>query len=904
MKKQLEQDGLQKIRTDLEWVMQCFKEVLEELGESSLANSLPWVNDSSPGATTPPVDENKLIQTFSISFQLLNMVEENAAAQFRRKLETAEGLQAIRGSWGETIAHWLAAGLTQQQMADLLPTLHIRPVLTAHPTEAKRVTVLGLHRELYLLLVRRENTVWSATERIRLRDQTKALLERWWRTGEIYLDKPDLEAERNNVLHYFSEVFPLALAQTDERLRSAWQEAGLDSTLVQEPEHFPKLEFGSWVGGDRDGHPFVTPRITRETLAIHRQTALHLIRDRLVDLGRRISFSGLTNPIPDDFQEALTQKAYALGQVGQEALARNPNEPWRQFVNLMLLNLDHTLAGDQRGGYQKPEELSEDLRTLRKSLRDIQAHQVIQDILFPIERMVHCFGFHLAKLDFRNNSAYHEKAISQILAKAGMTDSAYANWTEPQRLSFLNEELQTNRPFLVPGTYCGPEADAVLGYFREVRDYIDQYGTDGIGSFIVSMTRSLSDLLLVYLFMRETNLLDEDIPVVPLLETIEDLAAGPNILDDFLSHPVNRKRRARQTHPVQEVMLGYSDSNKDGGIMASRWNIYRAERRLSEVADRHGVALCFFHGIGGTISRGGGKIHRFLDSKPLGGVSGHIKLTVQGETIAQQYANLINATYNLEMLIAGVARQTMRPYLPGSSEEKYPYPVVDQLTEAAFRKYRQLIEHEHFIPFYRQATPIDVLEQSKIGSRPARRTGQQSLDDLRAIPWVFSWSQARFNLTGWYGLGTALEQIHQQLPTGTEQLQQAAQDWPFIKYILIQVETNLLNADPDVMETYADLVSPADLGQSLLQDIRAEREKGLQGIARLLGGEREKRRISQLENIALRGGVLRQLNTLQIKYLQEWRKDQAAGRSEEAEALLPKLLLLVNAIAGGLKHTG
>lgn len=904
MKQQLEQDGLNKIRTDLHWIMECFRDVLTDLDETQLAQALPWINEQNPDIPADSPAEDKLIQALSISFQLLNMVEENAAAQFRRKLETQGGTKAIRGSWGETLHQWQEAGLSEEQMAALLPQLHVQPVLTAHPTEAKRVTVLSLHRELYLLLVKRENTVWSTNEKKELREQVKALLERWWRTGEIYLEKPDLAAERNNLLHYFKNVFPRALQRTDQRLRDAWAEAGLDPARIATVEHFPRLRFGSWVGGDRDGHPFVTPHITRETLGIHRQAALELIHEELKALGSKVSFSAYSNAVSDDFKEVLAQKAYAHGAAGQEALARNPNEPWRQYVNLLVLNLEHTLAGRPREGYREASELAADLTVLRQSLLATGADRMAQDLVFPVERLVQTFGFHLARLDIRNNSAYHEKAISQILAKAGYEDADYAAWSEEKRLAFLNEELQLNRPFLVPDTACGTEADAVLGYLRVVRAWIDEHGAAGIGSFIVSMTRSLSDLLLVYVFMRETGLLDEAIPVVPLLETIDDLEAGPDILEAYLSHPLTQKRLQAMDEPVQEIMLGYSDSNKDGGILASRWNIYCAERRLTEVADGHNVKLCFFHGIGGTISRGGGKIHRFLDSKPLGGLTGHIKLTVQGETIAQQYANLINATYNLEMLIAGVARQTMRPQLPGATEEKYPYELVDELTVASLKQYRSLIDHPDFIQFYGQATPIDILEQSKIGSRPARRTGQRSLNDLRAIPWVFSWSQARFNLTGWFGLGKALEQLQAQHPGSHKRLQDAATEWAFLKYFFIQVETNLLNADEEMMQAYGDLVDDEQLRQELMDLIQHDRKAGLEAISSIMDASVEERRQSQLQNISLRGDALQRLNQLQIKYLQAWRRDQAADPERAAEQWLTKNLLLVNAIAGGLKHTG
>jgi phosphoenolpyruvate carboxylase len=353
---------------------------------------------------------------------------------------------------------------------------------------------------------------------------------------------------------------------------------------------------------------------------------------------------------------------------------------------------------------------------------------------------------------------------------------------------------------------------------------------------------------------------------------------------------------------VQEVMLGYSDSNKDGGIFASRWAIYQAEKQLTAIGKKNNVDIRFFHGTGGTISRGGGKMHRFMDSMPPGTVSGQMKITVQGESIAQQYANRITATYNFEMLLAGVARQAMIKE-NSAPEIDYPEDVLHKLATYSFEAYRKLVEYPGFIDFYSHATPIDVLENSKIGSRPARRTGQRTLQDLRAIPWVFSWSQARFNLTGWYGMGSAIKTLFENDRDAYSRLQASVESWPFLRYTLIQVETNLLNADKHWMKTFAEQVPDKQLGEALLQKLLIEHEEALLQIGQLLGTPAGERRTAQMENVNLRGEPLYRLHALQMDYLKQWRtiKDVDA---EESNKLLQKLLLLVNAIAGGLKHTG
>ncbi len=904
-KEQIQAEGLQKVHTDIQFVMSAFKEMLLSLGEENLAALLPWVNEVPENQENYQVSNERLIQAIGMSFELLNLVEENAATQFRRKTETLFGLESIRGSWGETLLEWKQAGIAPKKMVELLPKIDVMPVLTAHPTEAKRVTVLELHRELYTLLVRLENPVWSTTERQLLRQEMIGLLERWWRTGEIYLEKPSLQDERNNLMHYFKNVFPVVLRLTDQRLIDAWKTMGFDPEMLQEAEQFPKLQFGSWVGGDRDGHPFVTAEFTASTLRLHRQTALKLIDKELTQLGARLSLSDQMNSTPEAFQALIQMKAIALGMEGQQAVLRNPLEPWRQFVNLMSVRLKHTLQErfdlDSACYYARPADLLADLHQLRQALLQVNAQRLVKELLFPVQRMVQCFGFHLAKLDIRQNSAYHEKALSQILQTSGQTDFDYGNWDEVKRLAFLNRELQSNRPFVLAGTSCGPEADKLLGYYRELKVYIDSYGPEGIGSIIVSMTRSLSDLLVVYIFLREVGLLDTQLPVVPLLETIEDLVAGGEILEAFLTHPVTVRRRKGQAIPFQEIMLGYSDSNKDGGILTSRWNIYKAEQQLTRIAEQHHVKLCFFHGRGGTISRGGGKVHRFMDSMPPGSVSGKVKMTVQGETIANQFANRLNATYNLEMFIAGTARQAMVSQI--KEDDLSLRDIMDRLENIAKQSYRKLLDHPGFIDFYTQATPIDVLEHSKIGSRPARRTGQRSLDDLRSIPWVFSWSQSRFNLTGWFGTGTALQKLKTEFPQDFAKLQAVADQWPFLMYRLIQIETNLLQTDPQVMESFADMVSNESARTELMELILKDREASLHLIEELMGAPRSERRVSQLENIRLRGKALAMLHRLQLSYIQQWRvKD---GRTqEENDHLLLILLLLVNAISGGLKGTG
>ncbi|MFY8004868.1 MAG: phosphoenolpyruvate carboxylase, partial [Chitinophagaceae bacterium] len=393
-------------------------------------------------------DEEKLIQALSISFQLMNLVEQNAAVQFRRNLVNQQGSTAIRGSWSETLEKLKAIGLSQEQILSSLEKVTVMPVLTAHPTESKRLSVIDLHREFYLLLVKMENSIWSITERKMMVIEMKSLLERWWRTGEVYLEKPTVAAERNNVLHYFAKVFPLALQQADNQLKQSWESVGFNIGLLNNANCFPKWQFGSWVGGDRDGHPYVTAEITAETLQLHRKTAIEILIQQIHGLSAKLSFSATRNTIPNSLTKLIEEKIEFLGAEGKELVERNKLEPWRQLLNLIKLQLTYSLnAADNNKAYHSANELSADLNTLKESLIEINGQAIVSQLLFPLERQVQCFGLHLAKLDIRQNSTFHDKALEQMLQAEQPALTAFSTWDEQQKINFLTKELMSDRPF-------------------------------------------------------------------------------------------------------------------------------------------------------------------------------------------------------------------------------------------------------------------------------------------------------------------------------------------------------------------------------------------------------------------------------------------------------------------------
>ncbi|NTV04901.1 MAG: phosphoenolpyruvate carboxylase [Chlorobiaceae bacterium] len=913
----------EKAERDFMFLLLCFQEVLHDLGEHELAEHLPWQNTGMPLECYP--NSERALQAFSILFQLLNMAEENSAAQNRRALEAEQGLSHLTGLWGRTLGRLRELGITETEIRTLLPEIAINAVLTAHPTEAKRKTVLEQHRQLYLLLVKRENQMWTPLEKVDIRNEIKVVMERLWRTGEILFEKPEVSDERRNVIHYLFNIFPEVLPMLDKRLLQAWKDAGFDPCTLSDPRTLPRLSFGSWVGGDRDGHPLVTAEVTEETLINMRRNALTLVQRHLEEIASKLSFcERLQNP---DKQllfriASLSQK---LGETSLEAIQRNRHEPWRQFLNLMIASLPHTAERSdtiqktfEQSCYSCSEELLDDLSLLRQSLIDIGAQHIADSEIAPVYRIVQTFGFHLGTIDIRQNSHFHDLALSQLMTASGLNGTDFLGWDEEARRAFLDRELQSPRPFTHPDMNVGAEAETVLACYKVLLNHTKQYGTGGLGSLIVSMTRNTSDLLVVYLFAREVGLMtpagdgDGDaciLPVVPLFETIEDLEKSPAILEEFLQHPVTRRsleyrrKKGGNKKAVQEVMIGYSDSNKDGGIFASTWTLYRAQEALLEAAERSNTAILFFHGRGGSISRGAGPTHRFLKAQPYGSFNAGMCFTEQGETIAQKYANRISAVYNLELFMAGVTAAIAKQQ--NSPKKAHPLePVMDILSEKSNHAYRELIEAEGFLNFFREATPIDIIESSRIGSRPSRRSGQTTLKDLRAIPWVFSWNQARFSLSGWYGVGSALEHLHNTNPQAFDEIRFRSHAWPPLRYIISNADTSMASADLEVMSQYATLVNDFTIRDRILGMITAEYHRTKKYIELLFSEPLEIQRLNVNKFIAPRREGLDMLHQQQIKLLRQWRTLKDAAKQEEADGMLPELFLTVNAISGGLRTTG
>lgn len=913
----------QKLMGDLSFMTSCLKEVVLELESAELSSMIPWQEDSSDqyeNLDIQNINPQKLNQLLSLSFQLLNMAEENTNIQFRRQQQTNGQIEA--GLWSEALQTLKDQDISGSQILKLIRSMKVEPVLTAHPTEAKRTTVLEHHRDLYLQLVKRENQMWTPDEQEWLREDVKATLERLWRTGEIHLERPDVEFEQKSMMHYFKNVFPPMIHWLDQRFESAWKNIGFKEQLDYWAQDYPTIQFGSWVGGDRDGHPFVTAPLTAQVLKDLRLNALIVIRHSLVNLASKLSLSDSIQSVPKILNERLAEYEKSCPEFYNSSRGRNSGESWRTLVSIMIHRLpievvrNHaTRLDDSNFSYQKPSELMEDLQILRDSLLAVKADRLVYSELKKTVRTLQTFGFHTAHLDIRQNSAVHDQALGQLFDSAGViNEHDYLKLSTEEKSLHISRELLTHRPLAMCNEDLTGSAESVLSCYKALVDYIHQYGYSGLGSLIVSMTHCAGDLFTVYLLAREVGLAKLEksqlicpLQVVPLFETIDDLKSSPAILDEFLSHPTTQAslkyqaEREGRAKPYQQVMIGYSDSCKDGGILSSQWNLNIAQKHMCEVAQRHGVEVCFFHGRGGSISRGAGPINRFFHALPKSSHTGLFRMTEQGETISRKYANMATGVYNLELLVASLAKETL-------SIESFPddpklNEIMTSIADSSFKTYRELVTHSDFPTFFSEATPIDVLEHAKIGSRPAKRTGKASIEDLRAIPWVFSWNQSRFYLPSWYGVGSAFEELEKIDPDRFRYIIGKSNEFPILNYVLNNVETTVASASREVMDMYMDLVEDGGVRDYFKKLIMSEHEKTEYYLTKLLGGTFSERRPHASRTILLRDKSLLSLHKLQVKNLRQWRKhkdqpDQLSGQ------YLDQLLLTINAIASGLRNTG
>ncbi|MFD0986030.1 phosphoenolpyruvate carboxylase [Methyloligella solikamskensis] len=855
---------------------------------------------------------SRALQAQGIWFQLLSIAEQNAAMRSRRHIEKTRGRDELKGTFASVLSEAARDGIDASEIQHLLKNLRIRPVITAHPTEAKRVTVLEKLRKVYLLLRELELTRWTERERRRHLDALRDQVELIWMTGELHLEKPTVDKEVSWGLHFFDETIfdraPEMLHEFCEVLEQYYPH--------QDFEIPPFFQFGSWIGGDRDGNPFVTSDVTRVTLKENALASMRYYRGRLNDLVRMLSISKRVSPISDKFAKALEAELAASGREAQIE-ARNPGEAYRQYLTCALRKLEATIARTEHNKqpdgpyYTNADELIADLRTLETALIDANSASIAVDMVRPVRRAVEIFRFSTVRLDLRENSTRTTGALQSlwkvIEGKDGGEPPApdsdeWKKWlvTELGRPKHSERDLDA----------LSEDAAETLSTLRLVAEMREGLDREAFGGFILSMTTSVADILGVYLLAKEAGVfLDAQgteicpLPIVPLFETIEDLRAAPAIMKELLDVPVVR-RSTRWQGGVQEVMIGYSDSNKDGGFVASNWELSKAQSRLTKLSDDAGIPIAFFHGRGGSVSRGGAPTGRAIAAQPAGSIRGRFRITEQGEVVSFKYANKGTALYQMELLGASVFAHALK-----SEREEALVPraefedAMEALSGASRAAYSKFLTHPDLVTYFQAASPLEEISLLNIGSRPSRRFGAKSLSDLRAIPWVFAWSQNRHAITGWYGVGSGIKSfLEVRGDSGEKLLRRMFSDSRLFRLVMDEVEKMLLIVDLSVGRSYASLVSDEKARDAIFSMIEREYRLTTEMVLRISGDDQIAERFPDFSR-SLKGRLptINEVNREQVELLRRFRS--AETESEREEYKVP-LLMSINCIAAGLGATG
>lgn len=836
---------------------------------------------------------DRMVKAFSIYFQLINLAEQQH--RLRRRRATGERPPE---SLADLVAQLAGRGLAPAQVQALLDSLRVELVLTAHPTEAARRTALEKHWTIARSLAALGTGRLSDGERQRHLTRIAEEVEVLWQTDEVRRTRPSPLDEAKGVLPYFDTVFfqvlPDLHLELEALLRQQWPD-----------HHFrvgPILRVATWVGGDRDGNPNVTAGVTRQVLALQKDRVLALYEQAVTDLARRLSQSNSKAGTTAELEASLAADTTRFPADAGALAARNPEEPYRRKLSFMARRLQASRSGGD-GRYTGSAEFLADLRLVQASLAAAGARRAAGGGMERLIRQVELFGFYLARMDVREHSGRVVAAAAELLQLAGICPDLTA-LSEAERQQLLLAELQNLRPLHPNWAPLTPATSEVLATFREIEQAGATIDRGAVDTYILSMTEHASDLLAALLLAKEVGLVrlgaggvEADIQVVPLFETIDDLQAAPRIMGELWAMPLYRSL-LQASGGVQEIMLGYSDSNKDGGYLASNWGLYRAQEALAAQAACSGVRLQFFHGRGGALGRGGGSLHRAVRAQPPGSLSGRVKFTEQGEVIAFRYGWPELAARNLEQLLFAVVESSL-------SRSTDPMPAawgeaMDEMSVASRQVYRNLVyEHPDFLEYFRNATPVNEIAALNIGSRPARRSAGTDITQMRAIPWVFSWTQSRHLLPAWYGVGAAVNAFIAVDPDRRGPLlQEMARQWPFFRALFDTLQMALAKADMEVATQYASLAPPE--AAPIFTDIQAEYQRTRETALTLLGQDQLLDDQPALQrSIALRNPYVDPISYIQVNLLSRYRE---GGRQDQE--LLSTILLTVGGIAAGLRSTG
>jgi phosphoenolpyruvate carboxylase len=860
----------------------------------------------------PDTERQAVIQAFSLYFQLVNLAEQHHRLRRRRAYEVASHAVPPRGTLEATLGHLVEKGVSAVEMTQLLDTLGLELVLTAHPTEALRRTILDKHEKIMVQLALLDDARITPREQRDAMMSIKAQIVSMWQTRSVRKSRITVIDEVRNGLYFLDQILFDVIPQIHMDLEDA-----LDTYYPgPAPWHVPTfLRFGSWMGGDRDGNPNVTAAVTLETLKIHADLALRKYEERVRGLGRELSTSLESMGANSEFLSSLSE----TGTLEVGGVETEWDEPYRAKVSQILQRLQATrahLLNEQndtaKTGYLTPQALYEDVQLMATSLSRHQGDALVRAFVAPLLRQIELFGFHMATLDIRQHSGVHEAAIDDLFRQAGL--GSYADLSETGKIESLTRFLKDPRPIYNAHLTYAPATIEALAVFQTIATAHRRFGEKSIQNYLISMSQGASDVLEVLLLAKESGLFVWDceasqpghsaIHVAPLFETIDDLERASGFVQTLFENEVYRAHVATKGD-MQEIMLGYSDSNKDGGYFIANWALYQCQQAIYKVARVHGVKLKFFHGRGGALGRGGGPVEKSILAQPPEALQGKVKITEQGEVISQRYGHPGIAARSLESAISAVLLASTMESPEIVSEDQGTEPtqseLMQQLAASSFAAYRKLVyETPDFLQYFQEATPIRELAKLNIGSRPAKRTNSPAIEDLRAIPWVFSWTQSRHLLPAWFGVGTAFEDLLTGAPDLLEKLQKMYQSWPFFTTLLDNLEMALAKADMRIAKEYSELVSDAQVATRVFGEIEREFARTEQYILKITGHSAllETTPVIQ-ESIRLRNPYVDPLSFFQTALLRELR-----ASSEEESDCLVDVLLTINGIASGLRNTG
>ena len=866
-------------------------------GDPASRAELAALLDPLPRDTTQAV-----VRAFSYFLQLANIAEDEHHIR-RRRAHDLVASPPREGSLIFALDALAEARVSPEAIADFFAHALVAPVLTAHPTEVQRQSLLRNHRDIARLLDQRERLQLTPEEEA---DNELALANAiltLWQSRMLRPTRLKVVDEVKNGIRYFRETFftelPRLYIQVAEQLQKRYPE-----TIWALP---PFFRVGSWIGGDRDGNPFVTAEILREALRLQSSTALNHYLGEVHELGAELPLSELLVDI--------TPELRALAEHSPDQSQQRLDEPYRRALSGIYARLAATARTlddfeperheiGQAAPYASPGELRSELKILANSLKLNGSARLAGGRLRRLLRAVQVFGFHLAPIDLRQNSEIHARSVSALLAAAGRCPD-YEALPEAERIALLSAEIASPRPLYSPWLNYDEETRGELAIFFAARELREKYGDAALPNCIISKTDGVSDLLELALLLKEAGLLRPgeaprlDVNIIPLFETIEDLQKSSAIMDQLFAIPGYRQLLATRNNE-QEVMLGYSDSNKDGGFLTSGWELYKAEIQLAQIFARHDVRLRLFHGRGGSVGRGGGPSYHAILAQPAGAVSGQIRLTEQGEVISTKYGNPDTGRRNLEVLLAATIEASLTDHENKVEPAEQFHGIMDELSLRAFNAYRGLVyETPGFTTYFRQSTVVSEIASLNIGSRPASRKASERIEDLRAIPWVFSWAQCRLMLPGWYGFGSAVDGYLATNPDGLTTLRRMLKSWPFFGSLLSNMDMVLAKTDLAIASRYAELVPDSELRERIFSRIVGEWQLTRTHLLAIL--EQDEFLADNLmlkRSLQLRSPYMDPLNHLQVELLKRHRN------GDTDERLARGIHITINGIAAGLRNSG